>query len=284
MNSFDSKGTKRISFILATKNRARFLEKSLKSHRELIGPRDELIIIDGKSSDNTAAVVAKNSDIVDIFVSEEDISEGNATNKGTLLARGKYVKLLTDDDFFYKDAIEKAYRVMEKNPQIDVLLCGGVKKRGEEIGYVFVPKGVEYGAGIANIFKYGGCGLGLLIRRSAFSSIGLFNSRALSMDVDFLAQAIATGAIVKFCRLKMYTHNIEAHSASVTNLSKLNRDFDRIKREHELGKDLFWVDLKNKINGVFYTIVPKNLILFLLKLLGRKMKESIEPVWDGGFS
>lgn len=282
MNLFDSKSAKRISFILATKNRARFLEKSLKSHRELIGQKDELIIIDGNSHDDTAAVVSKNSDIVDIFVSEDDISEGDATNKGVLLARGKYIKLLTDDDVFYKDAVEKAYKIMEKNPDIDVLLCGGVKKRGEEIGYVWVPKGVVYGGSVANVFKYGGCGLGLLVRRGIFSQIGLFNPHAVAMDVDFLVKAISSGARVKFCRLNMYLHKVEKHSAVNSYNERLMRDFERIKKQYEVKNDLM-LDLKVRFSKLVFPRLPKFLQNFYLGTFKKRIKET-QPVWDGGLS
>ena len=56
----------------------------------------------------SAIKIKENSDIGEKFVSEEDISEGHAVNKGVLLASGKYIKLLTDDDYFYREAIEKA--------------------------------------------------------------------------------------------------------------------------------------------------------------------------------
>lgn len=282
MDLFDSKSAKRISFILATKNRARFLEKSLKLHRELIGPKDELIIIDGNSHDDTAAVVSEFSDIVDIFVCEDDISEGDATNKGVLLARGKYIKLLTDDDVFYKDAVEKAYKIMEKNPDIDVLLCGGVKKRGEEIGYVWVPKGVVYGGRVANVFKYGGCGLGLLVRRGIFSKIGLFNPQAVAMDVDFLAKAIHLGARVKFCRLNMYLHKIEEHSAVASYNEKLLLDFERIKKQYEVKNDSM-LDLKVRFSKLVFPRLPKFLQNFYLGTFKKRIKET-QPVWDGGLS
>ena len=285
MKTFDQNLPKRISFILATKNRAMFLEKALASHRKLISPIDELIIIDGASKDKTATVIAKNSDIVDIFVSENDTSEGDATNKGVLLARGKYIKLLTDDDIFHKKAIEKAYKIIEKNHQIDILLCGGVKKRGEETAFVWVPEGVRYGEDVADVFKYGGCGLGLLIRRGVFSKIGLFNPQAVAMDVDFLVKAISLGAKVKFCRLNMYLHKVEKHSAVNRHNERLMRDFERIKKQYKVKSDLM-LDVRVGFSQLVFPKLPKSFQGLYLRTFKKRPKSVrlIKPVWDGGLS
>ena len=46
-STFEAYASKRVSFIIMTKNRAEHLQKTLELHRELIKPDDELIIIDG---------------------------------------------------------------------------------------------------------------------------------------------------------------------------------------------------------------------------------------------
>jgi len=96
--TFESYCTKRISYIFSTKNRAAFLEKALDNCRKFLEPEDELIVIDGASQDNTREVVKKNADIIDVFVSEPDLSGAHASNKAFLLARGRYIKPLPDDD------------------------------------------------------------------------------------------------------------------------------------------------------------------------------------------
>lgn len=261
------------------------MAKALASHRKLIGLSDELIVVDGGSKDGTLRVIEENSDIVQKFVSEEDISEGHAVNKGVLLASGKYIKLLTDDDYFYREAIEKAVRIMEKNPQVDILLAGGTKHHGGQVGYVYVPSNISYGKSIDNIFKYGACGLGLVIRRSVFSRIGLFNPRAVAMDVDFLAKAIHLGARVKFCRLNMYLHKIEEHSAVASYNEKLFQDFNRIKKQYGVKDDLL-LNLRVQLSQLVFAKLPKSFQKFYLKSFKKESGKSpkIKPVWDGGLS
>ena len=80
---------KRLSYILTTKHRADFLDNALTEYRKLLGPNDEMIVIDGGSRDRTREVIEKHKDIVDCFISEPDINSFHAQNKGHFLARGK---------------------------------------------------------------------------------------------------------------------------------------------------------------------------------------------------
>ncbi|MBI3935246.1 MAG: glycosyltransferase [Acidobacteria bacterium] len=233
-NGFSSAHSRRVSFILATKNRASHLEKALKLASELKKADDELIIVDGLSSDETLEVVRRHEGIVDVLISEPDLSEGHAFNKGILVSRGRYVKLLTDDDVIYPEAMEQAIGVMEDNPRVELLLCGGTKERAGRWHTVYLPPGVNYGRQVADVFRYGGCGIGLLIRRSSFARVGLLNPKAVALDLDFLAQAIAGGATVRFCRIKLYQHVIEDHSGIVRRRREWEQDRQRILQQYGL--------------------------------------------------
>ncbi len=128
-SDFESNLTKRVSFVLTTKNRGPYLKKALKNTKELIGTDDELIIIDGNSTDETQDIIRENSDYIDIFISEDDEGQGHAYNKGLLLSKGKYVCYITDVDIYYSKAVEQAVEIMEKHPGIDVLIPGGMKEK-----------------------------------------------------------------------------------------------------------------------------------------------------------
>jgi len=91
MQATESSKPVRVSYLLATRNRAPFVEKVLANVREFLTPEDELIIIDGASTDHTAQLVDAHRDVVTRFVSEPDCGEAHAFNKGMLLARGRYI-------------------------------------------------------------------------------------------------------------------------------------------------------------------------------------------------
>tara|TARA_B100000287_G_C20552248_1_gene748953 strand:- start:262 stop:1125 length:864 start_codon:yes stop_codon:yes gene_type:complete len=285
---FDDNSKTRISYILPTFNRANYLDDALKRFREIKTPNDELIIIDGKSSDNTDTVIDKNKDIIDVFISEIDLSEGHAYNKGILLASGKYIKPITDDDIFYSEALERAYEILENNPDLDILLAGGIRNNNGIEKPVYLSPGSNYGSNIGDVFKYGGCGLGLLFRRIILAKINLFNINAVGLDTDFITQAINGGATLKFCRLKMFYHPIEEHSGTVARNNEWKLDQDKIRKRYGYdpiyNKERTVIEkLKShlifkKINRVMFHLFRKN------KAVEEKNIEDIEIIWDGGFS
>ena len=288
--NFETYHSKKVSFIITTKNRADYLDKMLELHRDLIHPDDELIIIDGNSTDQTPEIVNKYADIVDIFISEPDLSAAHALNKGMLISRGKYIKQLPDDDIIYLDAMEQAIQVLEAHPEVDVLVCGGTKQRGEHYSNVYLPPGVNYGKRVEDVFKYGACGTGFIIRRSSLSIIGTFHPTNMAADKEFILRAISRGANVKFCRIKLFNHPIYDHSVTICH-----------RHEHELACNQL---LKQYCSSGFYRWYRMTILrLYRLRQLLRqhpKLNSVIEPIlhivkkirgrkqskllWDGGFS
>lgn len=217
MTTFDSHAKKRVSYIIPTRNRADHLSSALLRCRDLKGPNDELLVIDGASSDQTKDVVRKYSDIVDVFVSEPDLDGCHAQNKGLLLATGKYTRLLADDDITHKEGLEKAIDVMEKHPEIDLLLCGGIKEdtKGKKFTS-YLPLGTNFGSNTEDVFKYPAIasGCGHIVRRKSIAKFGLFPFSVYA-DNAFVLDFIQKGAVVRFCRINLYYHALFPHSVSV---------------------------------------------------------------------
>ena len=66
----------------------------------------ELLIIDGKSSDNTLKIVNAYRNQIDIFISEKDKGIYDAWNKGIVLANGQWIMFIGADDILYSDVLE----------------------------------------------------------------------------------------------------------------------------------------------------------------------------------
>ncbi len=291
-HAFQDYATKRISYVLPTRNKAQFIGKALDMAKRMVGPEDELIVVDGGSTDRTAEIVASYGDLVDVFISEPDLSPSHASNKGMLTARGKYIKWLTDDDEFFPEAMEQAIEVLEAHPEIDVLLCGGTRETNSRVTLVFVPPGANYGKSPEDIFKHTGSGTGILIRRSALSQIGLIDPLSVPSDGEFLARAIANKATVKFCRINMFHNTIFEHSAVVFRRRAWERDMSRIARRY--CSRWFYLKylvktsiLRNRILGT-PAIAGRSFVLAALAWLGNKRAQTKlhpqESMWDGGLS
>ena len=220
---------KRVSYVLSTRNRADALSKALDNVREFIAPDDELIVMDGGSTDRTQDVIRKNADIVSVFCSEADCGIAHALNKGMLLSRGRYLANLTDDDYFYPDGIRLAVTFMEQHSEVDALVCGGEYCLQESdgtfrvLGYQRLPPGSRLCDGIANVFGNVVAGF-LLLRRDVMARVGLFDTRLQASDTDYMVRLITSGVCFRYLDVKgfrLITHN---QSSSLVNANKGDRD------------------------------------------------------------
>ena len=206
----------RVSYIIATKNRAKYLERTLANIREFKDSIDELIIIDGASSDNTRDVVGRNSDIVSIFVSEPDCGEGHAFNKALFQSRGRYVKPITDDDYFYPDAMRQLIAIAEENPDCDAIQTGGeywaeVNGRLELHSYCRVEDVAPTQRQVFFMCHYG---LGLLVRRTALVQIGGSSPSYRSVDGDIHCKLVEAGCRVRYLDINLFRWHVHKHSIS----------------------------------------------------------------------
>ena len=296
-HTFDSYCKKRVSFVLTTKNRAQYLASALERCRGLKGPNDELIVIDGQSSDNTREIVEQYRDIVDIFVSEPDVSYSHAHNKGFLLASGKYIKELMDDDVFHPEGVEKAIRVMEEHPEIDLLLCGGTKEQDGAIRGWYAPPGSNFGHSVEDVFRYpGAAGVLHFIRRSSLAKIGILSETRPMCDMAFVLEFISKGGTVKFCRIN--TIKNVRHSGTVSFKNQYKNELDKIRLAKKYCSPLFYIKWrmfrKNSFLNRSKRKIREGARLFAGMFLSkeyihgfrRRPKEKKENItWDdGGFS
>lgn len=87
-----------LTIIIATFNAAAFIKDCLNSITENVHIAYELIIIDGKSQDNTLEIINTFQNINPILISEPDKGIYDAMNKGINLAKGKWIVFLGADD------------------------------------------------------------------------------------------------------------------------------------------------------------------------------------------
>jgi glycosyltransferase involved in cell wall biosynthesis len=93
----------RISVVIATKDRAEYLDRALESFGKQIGaPSFEVIVVDNGSADATPQIVehARSNQAYEItYVFEERPNRGAARNRGIAVAQGHLV-LFCDDDIY----------------------------------------------------------------------------------------------------------------------------------------------------------------------------------------
>jgi len=212
---------------MATRNRGAYLERTLANIREFIEPGDELVIVDGGSTDVTSEVIGRNRDIVTIYISEPDHGEAHAINKGIFRSRGRYIKLITDDDYYYPDAMRRLIEVMEEHPEADAIQCGGEAwdlRSGEPVfdGLRFLPS--EIPASPRAVFTNVMSGLGLILSRETVERIGGVSSNYKAVDADLTCRLIECGCALRYLDIKLFKWHFYPHS-NLNDVAKSPHDF-----------------------------------------------------------
>lgn len=105
----------KISIVMPSYNKVKFIERSILSILNQDYPNTELIIIDGGSDDGTIDIIKKYDHKISYWVSEKDQGQSDALNKGFNHCSGEIYGWLNSDDLYLPNAFKNAMSVFEKN-------------------------------------------------------------------------------------------------------------------------------------------------------------------------
>jgi glycosyltransferase involved in cell wall biosynthesis len=225
---------KRVAFILPTRNRPDFVDQTLKAAQKYVRSSDELIVVDGSKDNKTAAVVKKYKKIVTKYLRTSDIGEGHKMNIGILNSTAEIIKPISDDDVVYPKPLDSAIKALQKDPDLDVLQCGGEcyryrpqDKTQEFLFYEKVPRRVTIGSNFNAVLQYVPCHLGLIYKRRILPIVGLYDTTFVTTDVNYMARFIKSNVVFKYLDICLYRHIQYAHSTELYG-SAVNRDRTRV--------------------------------------------------------
>ena len=104
-----------VTVITPSYNQGRFIRATIESVLSQNYPHLEYIVMDGGSTDETAAVVKEYSSRL-AFISEKDRGQSHAINKGFQMARGSVLAWLNSDDLYLPGSIAAAVEAFTRNP------------------------------------------------------------------------------------------------------------------------------------------------------------------------
>jgi len=124
-----------VSVIVVSFNQARFLPEAIESVLAQDYPRLEVLVIEGGSSDGSAAVVAAYAERVRV-VEAPGSSQAQAINMGFGLACGSIVAWLNSDDRYLPGAVTRAATLLAERPALGMVYGDGmlIDDHGDALG------------------------------------------------------------------------------------------------------------------------------------------------------
>lgn len=176
------------SIVIANYNYGRFLATAIESILHQNCDDYEIIIVDGKSHDNSVDVIKSYEKHLAWWVSEPDTGQSNAFNKGFSQAKGRFLTWLNADDILLPGTLEAVKKALLKKPEASWAtgnLVRFLQSNGKIIeapwGPHFLPGWLQ-GPGRVTVFF----GPTTFWSREAYDRLGpLDETLHLAMDVDY---------------------------------------------------------------------------------------------------
>jgi glycosyltransferase involved in cell wall biosynthesis len=221
-----------LSYVMTTFNKLAYLQVTLPYLLEACQQDEEIVIVDGGSTDGTAEFLKDlyQAGKIHQFLSEKDFGEAHGTNKAMLLARGTLIKIVTDDDMFSFSEINHCKQFMLENLKIDVLGFDGfgLNMVGRTVNYSrtnFMPGFKQWRI---NRKPFLFCGLSLIIRKSSIPYLGLFNPSFKIVDMEYSMRISALPANIAFYTGLAFVNIVGAASNSVKFNGLIERERKRV--------------------------------------------------------
>lgn len=194
----DGRPWPRISIVTPSYNQGQFIEETIRSILLQGYPNLEYIIIDGRSTDDTSAVLRKYEKFLAFWVSEKDRGQSHAINKGLSRISGDVWLYQNSDDLLAPGAMAL---VAECFAEPSVSWVGGGCENfgiGAAAGGVLPSPVVSekdylcpWSRSSRYVFPFSGASV---MRREVIDRIGVFDeSFHYSMDIEYYCRAIFEG-------------------------------------------------------------------------------------------
>jgi glycosyltransferase involved in cell wall biosynthesis len=200
-----------VSTIIAVRNGERWLAGAIDSVLRQTWRPAEILLVDGHSTDSTAAIAARYPEIC--YVPQSGRGVGDAYNCGIAAATSPYIAFLSHDDIWLPQKLELQMQHLLAHPEAQYVV--GRVKFFLEPGFAtpagFRPELFET-APVAFIMET------LLARRPVFDCVGVFDPQLTSgEDVDWFARAKDANVAHGVCDEILVHKRVHSTNTSLTD-------------------------------------------------------------------
>jgi len=200
-----------VSLVVPSYNRAHLLRDAIESTIRQTYPHWEMIIVDDKSTDDTAAVAqsyaAKDPRVKYYLNPEKGVS--SARNFGIKTAQGQYIAFLDDDDISLPHRFESQLKAMKKSG--NGFLVSGFQSCDRETGRVLEEQRLELKASCTGFPSR------WMIRKDLLDKVGGFDQAAAPLeDIELSARLAALETFALHDDVVAITYPTEGSASSAT--------------------------------------------------------------------
>jgi hypothetical protein len=222
----------RITIVTPSLNQGRFLGECLDSVIRQDYPLLQHIVIDGGSTDSSAAVIARYKDRLDYWCIEPDRGQSDAINKGLRRAEGDLVAWLNADDILLEGALGRVAEAFKADNAAPFYFGDGLRvdERGSKKGQFFPEVPVVFDR---NALIYG---LNYILQPSTFMHRGVLQRSGLldeslrwGMDTDLWIRLSALGT-------PRFVPGLQSASREYGDTKTATGMFERVEELRQIAK------------------------------------------------
>src|SRR5258708_25513131 len=172
----------KISLVTPSYNQGKYIEKTILSVLEQNYSDLEYIVIDGGYSDETSEILKKYQKKVFYCVSEKDMGQSDAINKGFKKTTGSIMGWLNSDDILLPGSLQLIGELFSRFPEMEWITGQPVSVNSENI---IVRTGIRSGR-LTSLIRagfYHGKGLGFIGQEGTFWTKKLWEVSGSRLDV-----------------------------------------------------------------------------------------------------
>lgn len=226
-----------LSYVLTTYNKLPYLRVTIPYLLAACQPDEEIVVVDGGSQDGSAEYLAElhKSGKIHQFITEKDFGEAHGTNKAMLLAKGKLIKIITDDDVYFFSGIQECKSFLQLHPDIDVLGFDGfgVNLTAPSLSFSATTFITGFNDWRKNGKPFLFCGLSLMIRKSALARLGLFNTQFKIVDMEYSMRVSSMNAKIAFYTGMGFVNIVGPDSNSIRMYKALRAERKKVRRMYQ---------------------------------------------------
>jgi glycosyltransferase involved in cell wall biosynthesis len=254
INNSNTNELSKVTIVTPSYNQGEFLEETIRSVLLQDYPNLEYIVIDGGSIDSSVEIIQKYSPWLSFWVSEPDLGQADAINKGFKKSSGEFLGWLNSDDYLYPTAISQVVKAF-KEDKFAEMIYGDVEKgwNNKAVKTKLYGRQIEFKEMLKTIqvpIPQQGC----LWKKSVIERIGTLDTKwQVALDREFFTRA------AEKCQLRYlsttlgffrYHEDSKSISLSYLWLNELPIMYQEFFQRADLDKRL--MELKSETMGMVY--------------------------------